>query len=55
MVHFHIHTNGTDSESGTRKVVSPLVINSVWIGLGLLFWTGAVFLVIETIRGFEKL
>ena len=58
MVHFHIHTDGYDAETdgaGRRRVVRPVIINMVWVGLGVLLWVSALFLVIETIRGIEKL
>jgi hypothetical protein len=57
MVHFHIHTNGstTEDRDGEKVVVKPIIVNAVWIGLGLLFWVTAVFLIVEAIRGIEKI
>jgi len=58
MVHFHIHTNGyadEENDSGRKQVVSPIVLNMVWIGLGLLFWVAAIFLIVEAIRGVERI
>ena len=58
MVHFHIHTDGSDSEedmAGRRMVVSPIIIRMVWIGLGVFLWTAGIFLIAEAIRTIAKL
>ena len=58
MVHFHIHANGYSEQTddaGRQRVVSPVIINLVWIGLGVLLWTAALFLIIQAARGIEKL
>jgi hypothetical protein len=55
LVSFHIHTNGSDGEDGGRRVVNPIVINMVWIGLGVMFWTIALFLTAEAVRTIMKL
>jgi hypothetical protein len=51
MVHFHIHTNGEDSEDveGKRKIIPHWVIRSVWIGLSVFLWTAAIFIAVEAI------
>lgn len=53
MVHFHLHTNGSaeqEDADGKNRVVSPIIINMVWIGLGGFLWTASTFLVAEAIR-----
>lgn len=58
MVHFHIHANGYDEEttdSGRRRVVRPVIVNVVWVGLGVLLWVASLFLIVEAIRGIENL
>lgn len=52
MVHFHIHTDGTDSEDeGERHIiVSPIIIKAVWIGLSVFLWSAALFITIESIH-----
>jgi len=56
VVHFHIHTDGqaTEDEDGHSIVVPRWIIDMVWIGLMALMWSGAVFLIVETIRELEK-
>jgi hypothetical protein len=56
MVHFHIHTNGevSEDEDGHAIAVPKWIIDAVWIGLMALMWSGAVFLIVETIRELEK-
>ena len=57
MVHFHIHTNGATEEELEERhvVVSPIIVNLVWIGLAALFWVTAAFLIVEAIRGIERI
>lgn len=52
MVHFHLHSNGTDEEdvAGRERVVNPFIIRAVWIGFGMFLWTAAIFLIAEAIR-----
>ena len=54
MVSFHIHTNGNSSEEGERQVVSPIIINAVWIGVAVTFWSAAIFLIITAIHEIVK-
>jgi acyl dehydratase len=57
VVHFHIHTNGeaTEDEDGHAIIVPRWIIDAVWIGLMVLMWSGAAFLLVETVRELEKL